>query len=32
MGAAEDLVDALQEAWTGRRRGAFRDVCAVDLH
>jgi hypothetical protein len=32
MGAAEELVDALQEAWTGRRRGAGRDVCALDVH
>jgi steroid delta-isomerase-like uncharacterized protein len=32
MTAAEDLVDALQEAWTGRRRSAFREVCAVDVH
>lgn len=29
---ADELVDALQEAWQGRRRGAFRDMCAVDVH
>lgn len=29
---ADELVDALQEAWQGRRRGAFREVCAVDVH
>ena len=28
----DELVDALQEAWQGRRRGAFRDMCAVDVH
>ena len=27
-----ELVDALGEAWQGRRRGAFRDVLAVDAH
>lgn len=29
---AERLVDQLQGAWMGRRRGAFRDMCAPDLH
>lgn len=28
----DELVDALQEAWQGRRRGAFRDMLAVDVH
>lgn len=28
----EALLDALQAAWMGRRRGAFRDLCAPDLH
>jgi predicted ester cyclase len=30
--SADELVDALQEAWQGRRRGAFRDMLAVDVH
>ncbi|HMS61926.1 MAG TPA: ester cyclase [Solirubrobacteraceae bacterium] len=28
----DELVDALQEAWQARRRGAFRDMLAVDVH
>ena len=28
----DELVDALQDAWQGRRRGAFRDMLAVDVH
>lgn len=28
----EALVDLLQGAWMGRRRGAFREMCAPDLH
>ncbi|HEY5142325.1 MAG TPA: ester cyclase [Solirubrobacteraceae bacterium] len=27
-----DLLDDFQGAWTGRRRGAFRKMCAPDLH
>lgn len=27
-----ELVDALAGAWMERRRGAFREMCAVDLH
>jgi len=30
--AGEALLDALQGAWMGRRRGAFREMCAPDLH
>jgi predicted ester cyclase len=29
---AEELLDQLQAAWMSRRRGAFRDVCAPDVH
>ncbi len=29
---ADALLDALQSAWTGRRRGAFREMCAPDVH
>ncbi|CAB4863345.1 unannotated protein [freshwater metagenome] len=28
----DDLLDALQEAWVGRRRSAFAEICASDLH
>lgn len=28
----ESLLDALQGAWMGRRRGAFREMCAPDVH
>lgn len=27
-----EVLDAFQAAWVGRRRGAFRDMCAPDLH
>ncbi|CAB4913113.1 unannotated protein [freshwater metagenome] len=29
---SDELLDALQDAWLGRRRSAFRDVCAPDIH
>lgn len=28
----DDLLDAFEQAWTERRRAAFREVCAADLH
>lgn len=28
----DELLDSFQEAWSGRRRGAFAAVCAPDLH
>lgn len=32
MNRADELLDAFQAAWQGRRRGAFREVCAPDVH
>lgn len=28
----DELLDSFEEAWSGRRRGAFAAVCAPDLH
>ena len=28
----DPLVDAFQEAWVGRRRAAFAECCAPDVH
>ena len=32
MTLPEDLLDAFQEAWVGRRRAAFAECCAPDVH
>jgi steroid delta-isomerase-like uncharacterized protein len=29
---SDELLDAFQAAWGARRRGAFREMCAADLH
>ena len=30
--SADELIDAFQSAWAGRRREAFADCCALDVH